>query len=188
MRELYVIETGVSNDPQGQDFQFGTLIIQVNTDTLNNEFIVVLTILKQSKLSDDIQKNTFLMIIVQSIPVAAIMCGFAWFIAFYILRQLSIPVADLYYKLMLLGKDTLTIQIYSNYRPSARDINNLYEAFHSLITVLNFANPRYFEGNDADLIIRYSEGLILFEKIKSNRGIGLNLTNIGHIHRKHKRY
>jgi hypothetical protein len=57
-----------------------------------------------------------------------------------------------------------------------------------LITVLNFANPKYFEGNDADLIIKYSNGLILFEKIESNRGIGLNLTNIAHIHRKNKRY
>jgi hypothetical protein len=57
-----------------------------------------------------------------------------------------------------------------------------------LITVLNFSNPRYFEGDDAELLMKFSQGLLLFEGMNSNRGIGVNLNNIANIHRKNGRY
>ena len=116
------------------------------------------------------------------------MCIIAWCIADKIISGISVPLQDLHYKLVLLREDTLNISMYSNFRESCQDINQLYEILHRLITVLNFANPKYFEGDEADLLIKYSEGLILFEQIKSNRGVGLNLNNIANIHRANKRY
>ena len=123
-----------------------------------------------------------------SVPIGVIICILACYSAYRILTEISNPLTDLIYKLNLLSQDTLKISVYSNFRSSSQEINRLYEIFHQLITVLNFSNPRYFEGDDAELLIKFSNGLLLFQGMQSNRGIGVNLNNIANIHRKNGRF
>ena len=82
----------------------------------------------------------------------------------------------------------MSIEIYSNFKPSSYELNELYQAFHCLVTVLNFANDKYFEGDDAHLLIKFAQGLKLFQEMDSLRGMGLNLNNIANIHRKSCRF
>lgn len=56
----------------------------------------------------------------------------------------------------------MSIEIYSNFRPSSYEVNLLYDTFDRLVTVLNFSNPRYFEGDDATLLLKYAKGLQMF--------------------------
>lgn len=54
-----------------------------------------------------------------------------------------------FYFIPKITEDTMSIEIYSNFKPSSYELNELYQTFHRLVTVLNFANDKYFEGDDA---------------------------------------
>ncbi|CAD8116567.1 unnamed protein product [Paramecium sonneborni] len=167
------------NDSINPLFQLSSIVLQYNVNYYQ-QFL--------DFFSSGIQNETFQNIMTIAIPIAVIMCVIAWYISYRIIQSVSKPLNDLTHKLELIASDTLAIQIYSNFRQSSLEVNLLYDALDQLVTVLNFSNDRYFEGDDTSLLIKYAQGKALFQKMKSNKGMGMILNNIGNIHRRQKRY
>ncbi|KAM3133504.1 hypothetical protein pb186bvf_014346 [Paramecium bursaria] len=128
-----------------------------------------------SSISNSVQNSTFLNIMTIAIPISIIMCLAAWCISFRIIQSVSKPISDLEHKLEIITQDSMAIQIYSNFQQSSLEVNKLYDSFDQLVTVLNFSNDRYFEGDDTSLLIKYAQGYLLFQKMRSNKGMGMIL-------------
>ncbi|CAK61368.1 unnamed protein product (macronuclear) [Paramecium tetraurelia] len=177
------------NDSINPLFQLSSILIQYDIDYYKQflDFVIFLSIFFE-QFSSGIQNETFVNIMTIAIPLAVIMCVIAWYISYRIIQSVSKPINDLTHKLELIAQDTLAIQIYSNFRQSSLEVNLLYDALDQLVTVLNFSNDRYFEGDDTSLLIKYAQGKALFQKMKSNKGMGMILNNIGNIHRRQQRY
>jgi hypothetical protein len=94
-----------------------------------------------------------------------VICLIASCIAYSLIKAIVIPLADLQKKLEMVERlsiilkikeDTMSIEIYSNFKASSLELNQLYETLHRLVTVLNFANDKYFEDDDAMLLIKFA--------------------------------
>lgn len=61
-------------------------------------------------------------------------------------------------------------------------MNELYEKFHHLNITIKYGNDKYFEGEDADVLIKYANALKMFTEKENRKNMGIASNNIGNIH------